>query len=93
MEPTLGLVGDLCSEAEWIWNRIRYIRKSVVRCHDQLFLNRLQEEVVQYTNRCLEIRKILDLLQSSSNRVSCQLDFLDELTKRSLHESSVIAHR
>ena len=93
MSLTFGLVGDLCFEAEWIWQRMCCVRHSIDRCQDRLLLARLHNEVNQHVQRCLELRKIHQILDLSIVNGSFQWDLLNELTNRSLLVSSVIVRK
>ena len=93
MSLTFGLVGDLCVEAEWIWQRMSCVRHSIDRCQDRLLLARLHNEVNQHVQRCLELRQIHQILDTSTVNGSFQWDLLNELTNRSLLVSSVIVRK
>lgn len=90
MSPTLGLVGDLCVEAEWIWRRVCSLRRSMERCMDMNLLERLRKETQQYVDRCLKIKEIKNLFSVSYLEDSLHLAFLNELTNRTLQELSII---
>ena len=90
MSPTLGLVGDLCVEAEWIWRRVCSLRRSMERCSDLVLLERLRNEVQQYVDRCLKIKEIKTLFAASTIKESYHWIFLNELTNRTLQEVSIM---
>ena len=90
MSPTLGLVGDLCVEAEWIWRRVCSLRRSMERCSDLVLLERLRNEVQQYVDRCLKIKEIKSLFPASIIKESYHWIFLNELTNRTLQEVSIM---
>ena len=90
MSSTLGLVGDLCVEAEWIWRRVCSLRRSMERCSDLVLLERLRNEVQQYVDRCLKIKEIKNLFAASIIKESYHWIFLNELTNRTLQEVSIM---
>ena len=90
MSSTLGLVGDLCVEAEWIWRRVCSLRRSMERCSDLVLLERLRNEVQQYVDRCLKIKEIKSLFAASIINESYHWSFLNELTNRTLQEVSIM---
>jgi len=92
MPVTLGLVGDLCLETEWIWRRLRCVRQSMARCDDRVLLDRLHREVHQYVQRCLEISTIQQHLSPFIDEQSLHWMLLLELTNRSLFEVSVMSN-
>ena len=81
---TLGIVGDLCCEVQWIYLRIQAIRCSLGRSHDLGLIARLQAEMDSYGKRCLEIRSSLRMMQSSLGKESLQVCLLEELLVRCL---------
>ena len=81
---TLGIVGDLCCEVEWIGLRTQAIRCGLGRSQDLGLIARLQAEMDSYGKRCLEIRSSLRLMQSSLGKGSLQVCLLEELLVRYL---------
>ena len=79
---TLGIVGDLSSEVQWIGLRIKAIRCVMERSHDLGLIARLQAEMDGYIKRCLEIRGSLKVMQKSLCKESLQVRLLEELLKR-----------
>ena len=65
---TLGIVGDLCCEVQWIGLRIQAIRCGLGRSQDPGLIARLQAEMDSYGKRCLEIRSSMKLMQALSAR-------------------------
>ena len=90
MSPTLGLVGDLCVEAEWIWKRVCSLRRSMQRCQDLELLGRLRAEVDHYVQRCNQIQEIQRIFPPSQSKESIHWFFLIELINRTLLEAAVI---
>ena len=90
MSPTLGLVGDLCVEAEWILKRVRSLHRSMQRCQDLELLGRLRAEVDYYVQRCNQIQEIQRIFSPSQSKESIHWFFLIELINRSLLEAAVI---
>ena len=63
---TLGIVGDLCCEVQWIGLRIQAIRCGLGRTQDLVLIARLQAEMDGYGKRCLEIRSSLILIKNNN---------------------------
>ena len=81
---TLGIVGDLCCEVQWIDLRIQAIRCGLDRSQDLALIARLQAEMDSYGKRCLEIRRSLKLMPRSPGEGSLQVCLLEELLVRCL---------
>ena len=81
---TLGIVGDLCCEVQWIGLRIQAIRCGLGRSQDPGLIARLQAEMDSYGKRCLEIRRSLKLMPRSLGEGSLQVCLLEELLVRCL---------
>ena len=86
---TLGIVGDLCCEVQWIGLRIQAIRCGLGRTQDLVLIARLQAEMDSYSKRCLEIRSSLKLMQKSLCKGSIQLRLLEELLIRCLVQQKI----
>ena len=86
---TLGIVGDLCCEVQWIGQRIQAIRCGLGRSQDLGLIARLQAEMDGHGKRCLEIRSSLKLMQKSLCKGSLQLRLLEELLIRCLLQQKV----
>ena len=81
---TLGIVGDLCYEVQWIGHRIQAIRCGLGRSQNLGLSARLQAEMDGYCKRCLEIRSSLKLIQKSLCKRSIQHHLLEEMLIRCL---------
>ena len=86
---TLGIVGDLCCEVQWIGLRILAIRYGLGRTQDLVVIARLQAEMDGYGKRCLEIRSSLKMMQKSLCKGSLQFRLLEELLTRSLVQQKI----
>jgi hypothetical protein len=86
---TLGIVGDLCCEVQWIGLRIQAIRCGLGRTQDLVLIARLQAEMDGYGKRCLEIRSSLKMMQKSLCKGSLQFRLLEELLTRSLVQQKI----
>ena len=86
---TLGIVGDLCCEVQWIGQRIQAIRCGLGRTQDLGLIARLQAEMDGYRQRCLEIRISLRLMQKSLCKGSIQLRLLEEILIRCLMQQGI----
>ena len=86
---TLGIVGDLCCEVQWIGLRLQAIRCSLGRTQDLVLIARLHSEMDSFSKRCLEIRSSLKLMQKSLCKGSIQLRLLEELLIRCLVQQKI----
>ena len=93
MEKTLGLLGDLCCEAEQTWRRMRSVRRCLNQCQDVGLRKRLFAEARHHAKRCKEIRSLIQTLSSLNDSESLQVLFLDELLNRILTEEYILQHR
>ena len=93
MEKTLGLLGDLCCEAEQTWRRMRSVHRCLNQCQDVGLQKRLFLEAHQHANRCKEIRKLIQTFQGFNNPKPIQVLFLDELLNRILTEEFILQQR
>ena len=86
---TLGIVGDLCCEVQWIGLRMKTIRCCLDRCQDHGLIARLQAEMDSYAERCLEIRSSLKMIQKSLSNESLQVCLLEELLTRCFAQQKI----
>ena len=86
---TLGIVGDLSSEVQWIGLRIKTIRLGLDRSQDLGLIARLQAEMDGYIKRCLEIRSSLKMMQKSLCKESLQVRLLEELLTRCFAQQKI----
>ena len=93
MDRTLGLLGDLCCDAEWTWRRMRAVRRSLNQCQDSGLKKRLVTEAAQHSERCSALRASLMSSQVFRHLNSPQVQLLDELLKRTLAEQLVLEQR
>ena len=90
MEKTLGLLGDLCCEAEQTWRRMRSVRRCLTQCQDSGLQKRLLIEASQHASRG---QTILDIIEKSSIidfSNSFQVQFLKEMLYRILAEEQIL---
>ena len=90
MEKTLGLLGDLCCEAEQTWRRMRSVHRCLNQCQDVSLQKRLFVEARQHANRCKEIRVLIQTFQGLNGPKTIQVLFLDELLNRILTEEFIL---
>ena len=90
MEKTLGLLGDLCCEAEQTWRRMRSVRRCLNQCQDVGLQKRLFFEARHHAKRCIEIRRLIQSPLGINNSKSVQVLFLDELLNRILTEEFIL---
>ena len=90
MEKTLGLLGDLCCEAEQTWRRMRSVRRCLSQCQDVGLQKRLFVEARYYAKRCKEIRELIQISSAFNNPESVQILLLDELLDRILTEEFIL---
>lgn len=86
---TLGIVGDLSCEVQWIALRIKAIRCGLDRSHNLGLIARLQAEMDSHIKRCLEIRCSLKMMQKSLCKESLQVGLLEELLKRCFAQQKI----
>ena len=90
MEKTLGLLGDLCCEAEQTWRRMRSVRRCLNQCQDVGLQKRLFVEARHHAKRCKEIRRLIQTSSSLNKTESIQALFLEELVSRILTEEFIL---
>ena len=90
MEKTLGLLGDLCCEAEQTWRRMRSVHRCLNQCQDIGLQKRLFVEARHHAKRCKKIRDLIQTFSSLNNPDSIQALFLDELLSRILTEEFIL---
>lgn len=81
---TLGIVGDLCCEVQWISLRIQTVQSCLYRCQDLGLIARLQSELDGYGKRCHEIHNSIKLIKKSRSKGSLQVNLLEEMMNRCL---------
>ena len=86
MTTSLGLMGDLCTEAEWIWRRMLQVQVSLQNCRHSGLGARLRSEARLHGRRCRQIRASLEQVSDSSAQ-QLQRSLLQELLERSLQQS------
>ena len=59
MLGSLGVMGDLCEEAEWIWRRMVHLRVSLQTCRHSGLGSRLRAEARLHGRRCQQIQHSL----------------------------------
>ena len=89
MTGSLGLMGDLCMEAEWIWRRMRQVQVSLRNCRHPGLGSRLRAEAHLHSCRCKQIKASLQrgIVLSSEQP---QRRLLNELLDRSLQQSLLV---
>jgi len=90
MEKTLGLLGDLCCEAEQTWRRMRSVRRCLSQCQDVGLQKRLFVEARHHAKKCNEIRELIEAFSNLNNSESTQVLFLNELLNRILTEEFIL---
>ena len=84
---TFGVLGDLCKEAEWIWQRMQSASRSIQRCQHPRLKERLTAEICLHRNRCLAIQDSLAKIKHYLDPQSAQKHLLEELLFRCLSHS------
>lgn len=84
MVTTLGLLGDLCCEAEQILRRMHAVQRCLMHCQDIGLRKRLLSEVERHIIRCMELENLVRSYKNDVFSESYQLQLLDELLKRVL---------
>ena len=89
MSGSLGLIGDLCIEADWIWRRMHQVQVALRDCRHPGLGLRLRAEARLHGSRCKQIQASLkqgSVLSSDK----LQLRLLNELLDRSLQQSLLV---
>ena len=81
---SFGVLGDLCREAEWIWQRMQCLSRSIQRCQHPRLKERLVAEISLHRNRCLAIENALNEINHYLDSQSMQKPLLEELLCRCL---------
>ena len=87
MSGSLGLMGDLCMEAEWILRRMRQVQVSLRHCRHSGLGSRLRAEARLHGRRCRQIQASLQQGSVASSDQQLQRTLLNELLDRSLQQS------
>lgn len=77
-----SLVGSLCKEIEFISERTKFIKNSLLNCNDQSLKSRLLQQLETYKYRRNEIYSISNLINKQNCSNSLSSLFLLELIKR-----------
>ena len=88
MLGSLGVMGDLCAEAEWIWRRMLHLRVSLQTCRHSGLGSRLRAEARLHGRRCQQIQHSLQQGNFSSSQL--QFTLLSELLDRSFQQSQFV---
>ena len=87
---SLGVLGDLCREAEWIWRRMQSLRGCIQRCQNPRLKERLAAEMCLHRSRCLAIKASLTKIKHHLDPQSAQQYLLHELLYRCLSKTLII---
>jgi hypothetical protein len=83
----MGLLGDLCREAEYLWKRLSTVQVALERCNNSGLRRRFFSEINSHTQRCLEMQTLVSGLETFGLSKSCQLCLLKELIDRSVNQN------
>ena len=83
----MGLLGDLCREAEYLWKRLATVQVALDRCNNPGLRQRFSSEINTHIQRCLEMQTVVNGLGVFGLSKSCQLCLLKELIDRSVNEN------
>ena len=84
---TMGLLGDLCREAEYLWKRLATVQVALERCNNSGLRRRFSSEINVHIQRCLEMQAVVNGIEVFGLSKSCQLCLLKELIDRSVNEN------
>ena len=84
---TMGLLGDLCGEAEYLWKRLATVHVALERCSNSGLRRRFSFELKVHIERCQEMKVVVSKLELLGFSESCQFCLLKELVRRALNES------
>ena len=88
---SLGVIGDLCKEVDWMTRRLKKLKYSLSTCCHADLETRLRSEALGYELRCRQILKMLST--PSASRLSSagdQVSLLSEMLTRSLRQNCVL---
>ena len=83
----MGLLGDLCGEAEYLWKRLATVHIALERCNNAGLRRRFSFELKAHIERCQEMKVVVGKLELLGLSQSCQFYLLKELLRRALNES------
>ena len=83
----MGLLGDLCGEAEYLWKRLATVHVALERCSNSGLRRRFSFELKVHTERCQEMKVVVSKLEVLGLSQSYQFCLLKELVRRALNES------
>lgn len=83
----MGLLGDLCGEAEYLWKRLATVHVALERCNNAGLRRRFSFELKVHIERCQEMKVVVSNLELLGLSQSCQFYLLKELLRRALNES------
>ena len=83
----MGLLGDLCGEAEYLWKRLATVHVALERCNNAGLRRRFSLELKLHVERCQEMKVVVSKLEVLGLSHSYQFCLLKELVSRALRES------
>ena len=83
----MGLLGDLCGEAEYLWKRLATVHIALERCSNSGLRRRFSFELKVHIERCQEMEVVVSKLEVLGLSQSYQFCLLKELVRRALNES------
>ena len=83
----MGLLGDLCGEAEYLWKRLATVHVALKRCSNSGLRRRFSFELKVHIERCQEMKVVVSKLEVLGLSQSYQFCLLKELVRRALNES------
>jgi len=87
---SLGVVGDLCKEVDWMARRLKKVKYSLTTCCHADLEVRLRREAYGYEIRCRQILKMLSTPGAfRMSSAGYQVSLLSELLTRSLRQNCV----
>jgi hypothetical protein len=84
---TMGLLGDLCVEAEYLLKRLATVHAALERCNNAGLRHRFAFELKLHVERCQDMKVVVGKLEVIGLSHSCQFCLLKELVSRALKES------
>ena len=83
----MGLLGDLCGEAEYLWKRLATVHIALERCSNSGLRRRFSFELKVHIERCQEMKVVVSKLEVLGLSQSYQFCLLKELVRRALNET------
>ena len=83
---TLGLLGDLCGEAEFLYKRLATVHGALERCNNAGLRRRFSFELQTHIERCQEMKNVVRKFEVNGFSRSYQFCLFKELVNRAMNQ-------